>query len=190
LEVSDAFQPFTFALWHDTSALDYCIDWLSKNEGIVWTRHTFFGRELSRRTGLSYFGQMGRDQKGRPMSEEKGPCIASIAANGTGRNLQHYHHNLITSCPTGAALIEQLLARTHRPGQRADEVTAEILVGCIEHIQAWTRAVAEAEMARDMFGAPQKILVADVNMPKENDPRLGRDCHRWRKSTSQKGDEG
>ncbi len=192
-EIRPTFQVNQKAVWHDTSALDHCKEWMNDNVGIVWTEHTFFGHELSRRTGWPYFGQNGLDAKGRSILDAEGPIIASIAANGTGKNLQRYRHNLITACPTGAAVWEQLLGRTHRPGQLADEVTAEVLVGCIEHVDAWTRAIAESEMARDMFGQPQKILYADVNMPKAAEVRMGHasGAHRWRKTTGEKNrDDG
>lgn len=89
--------------------------------------------------------------------------IASVAANGTGKNLQAWNKNLIVSCPTGAAVWEQLLGRTHRQGQKADEVQVDVLIGCVEHVDAWKRARAEAKMASDILGAPQKILIGDVN---------------------------
>lgn len=153
------------AIWHDDSALELCAKWLHKEKGICWVQHTFFGRELARRTGLSYFGQNGLDDKGANILDAKGPIIASIAANGTGKNLQRWHKNLIASCPTGGDIVEQLIGRTHREGQTADEVEVEILLGCIEHVEAWERAQAEAIMARDMFGAPQRVLFGDVVMP-------------------------
>lgn len=183
LRVRDTFQPRTIAVWHDSAALEICAAWLKKEKGICWTDHTFFGRELSKRTGLPYFGQNGLDKDGRSILDAKGPIIASGAANDTGKNLQAWRANLITSCPTGAAVWEQRLGRTHRQGQRADEVTVDVLVGCIEHVEAWERAVAEAKMAADMFGAPQKVLLADVDMPSvEHVSRLA--GARWRKSTN------
>lgn len=183
-EIKPMFQVNQKAVWHDDSALNFCAEWMADGPGIVWTEHSFFGHELSRRTGFPYFGQNGLDQKGRSILDAQGPIIASIAANGTGKNLQRYRRNLITSCPTGASIWEQLLGRTHRPGQEADEVTAEVLIGCAEHVEAWARAHAEAEMARDTFGQPQKILFADVlNIPKPAEVRASAG-HRWRKTTS------
>jgi len=181
------------AVWHDDAALEICAKWLKKEKGICWTDHTFFGRELARRTGLPYFGQNGLDESGRSIVKwvqeineghaKPGPLIASGAANDTGKNLQAWSANLITSCMTGAAVWEQRLGRTHRQGQLADEVTADVLVGCIEHVEAWERAIAEAEMSRDMLGAPQKILLADVDMP--NVDRVAKlSGGRWRKSTN------
>lgn len=189
MKVKDTFQINQKAVWHDESVLDLCQKWLEKEKGICWVGHTFFGHELAKRTGLPYFGQSGLDAKGNSLvdlsqsikdGKKLQPIIASIAANGTGKNLQPWSKNLIVSCPTGADVLEQLVARTHRPGQLADEVQVDILIGCIEHVDAWKRARAEAKMAADMLGQPQKILLADVTMPSTS--RLH--GMRWQKVTN------
>ena len=172
LAVRDTFQCRTLPVWHDESVLDLCAAWLAKEKGICWVEHTWFGKALSQKTGLSYYGQSGLDAKNNSLVDwsiaiskgesKPGPFIASVAANGTGKNLQAWNKNLIVSCPTGASVWEQLLGRTHRQGQLADEVSVDVLIGCIEHVDAWKRACAEARMASDMLGAPQKILIGDV----------------------------
>jgi hypothetical protein len=180
------------AVWHDTSALEICEAWLKREKGIAWTSHAFFGRELARRSGFPYFGQNGLDKDGRFILDAKGAFIASIAANGTGRNLQKQHHkNLITCPPSGGDTLEQLLGRTHREGQDEDEVTAEMMIGCLENITSFWSAKAEAEMSRDMLGAPQKILIADGvdSFPTEADVPQGEDQPRWTKTTKKKGEE-
>lgn len=160
--IRGTFQINQKAVWHDDSVLNLCARWLAKEKGICWVEHTFFGRALATKTGLSYYGQNGLDAKGASILDAKGPIIASVAANGTGKNLQAWNKNLIVSCPTGASVWEQLLGRTHRQGQKADEVQVDVLIGCIEHLDAWKRARAEALMASDLLGAPQKILIGDV----------------------------
>ena len=42
--------------WHDDSALEFCERWSEENVGIIWVEHAFFGAELARRTGASYYG--------------------------------------------------------------------------------------------------------------------------------------
>ena len=46
----------------------------------------------------------------------------SAKAFGTGQNLQAWAHNLVCSSPSSASDFEQLIGRTHRAGQFADEV--------------------------------------------------------------------
>lgn len=174
-EIRDTFKPNPVPVWHDDSALVVCEKWLSKNEGIVWTLHDFFAEELSRRTGIPYFGAEGLTHDGRYIGDAKGSIIASIAANGTGKNLQTWEHNLVT-CPVSE--WEQLLGRTHRPGQMADAVTCDVLMACMEHETAWEQALEAARMIHDTQGHEQKILSATVDM---DVPREYRKGYRWHK---------
>jgi hypothetical protein len=171
------FQINPKAIWHDRAALDWAAAWLEKEKGIAWCDHTFFARELSRLTGVPYYGPQGKDLEGNPIESAKGrPAIASVAANATGRNLQAWSKNLITSCPPSADTWEQLLGRTHRDGQEADQVEVDVIFSCLEHVEAWERALADARMAQDMLGQPQKLLLADCTIPRS--PSNGA---RWKK---------
>lgn len=49
-------------------------------------------------------------------------CVASIAAHSTGKNLQHFEHQYVMQWPRSPKTAEQLLGRTHRTGQKADEL--------------------------------------------------------------------
>jgi hypothetical protein len=107
---------------------------------------------------------------GKYIEDGHGPVIASIAANSTGRNLQmKWHKNLMTSCPSTAAAVEQWIGRTHRTGQEADTVTVDVLLGCREHWDAMDGARAQAAAERDMMpGSDQhKLLISDITWPGE-----------------------
>lgn len=163
--VRPTFTPTPKALWHDDTALQACQAWLDRHGGIVWCEHTFFAEELSRRTKVPYYGAGGLDRQRRSIEDASGPIIASVAANSTGRNLQRWSANLVTSCPSTATIWEQMIGRTHRDGQTADEVTVDVLFGCWEHADGMTKARAAAQMAQDMLGQPQKLLLADLEWP-------------------------
>ena len=176
--IRPTFTPAPRPLWHDDTALELCQAWLKKHEGIVWCEHTFFAEELSKRSGVPYFGAKGLDRQKRSIEDAKGPIIASVAANSTGRNLQRWHSNLVTSCPSTATTWEQMIGRTHRDGQQADEVTVDVLFGCWEHFDGMAKARAAATMALDMLGQPQKLLLADMTWPSELEITLRRGA-RW-----------
>jgi hypothetical protein len=175
--IKDTFRPNSVPIWHDDAALVACEHWLKQGPGICWVEHTFFGNELEKRTGVPYFREGGLDKRGQSIEAlaelirtgktKPTPIIASVAANSTGRNLQPWHRNLITSCPSGAATWEQLLGRTHRDGQTADTVEVDILLGCIEHAESYYKAKAEARMVVDTLGDSQKLLIADDMFPSE-----------------------
>lgn len=165
--IKDTFTINPKPVWHDDTALKVCEQWLATHDrGICWVEHRFFGAELSRRTGLSYFGPKGLDAQERFVEDASGPIIASIAANSTGRNLQHkWDSNLITAPAADSERWEQLMARTHRPGQKSDSVTVDVLVGCREHLESLPRAVRSAGVKADLLGFSQKLKLADIVWP-------------------------
>jgi len=165
LAVRDSFEPNTEPRWIDESILDACAAWAKSNTGIIWTEHTCFAERLSVKTGLPYYGRRGLCGA-RPIEKHrKGSLIASIASNSTGRNLQAWSQNLITSMPANGMQTEQLFGRTHRDGQTADEVRFDVITTCAEHVGAFWQAWRDCEFVFDATGSPQKLLLADHDMP-------------------------
>jgi hypothetical protein len=169
--VRDTFKIQPRDVWHDDTAIQTCASWMKDNPGIVWTEHVFFARKLARETGATYYGANGLSDSGESITGVKPgrAIIASVQANSTGRNLQMFSANLVTSCPPGPAIVEQLIGRTHRDGQEADTVTVDILLGCLEHHDAFQRALDGARAAADTLGHDQKLLLSDILMPNVND---------------------
>ncbi len=118
-------------------------------------------------TGATYYGANGLSDAGESITLVKPgkAIIASVQANSTGRNLQMFSTNLITSCPPSAQIVEQLIGRTHREGQEADTVSVDILLGCYEHFDSFERALDSARAAADTLGHEQKLLIGDILMP-------------------------
>lgn len=185
-DIKNTFTINSKPVWHDDSALKACEAWMATHHGIVWCEHTFFAEELAARTGAPYYGSKGEDRHGNPIENEKGDrsVVASVAANGTGRNLQAFHENLITSLQPGADTNEQLLGRTHRDGQEADEVTVDVLLACAEHMDAWHKARMDAQMHLDVLGQPQKLLLADCDWPADRHGTNPDAPGRWDKTIS------
>ncbi len=170
-KVRDSFKPATVAVWHDESVLKLCADWMHK-PGIVWTEHSLFGNALSAVTGCSYYGAKGLDAQGQYIEDgdPKRAIIASIDANREGKNLQaKWSRNLVVSPPEGAEVWQQTIARTHRPGQAADEVIVDVLLGCREHVKAWRNAVSGTHAVKDTVGGTPKLLLADVAFPSDEE---------------------
>lgn len=167
--IKDTFIPNTVPRWVGDTAINAAADWLHSKSGggIVWTEHRAFAQRLAEIAKVPYFGAKGRDAQGRAIEDFSGPCIASIASNGTGRNLQAWSRGWIASClPTGT-IWEQLLARLHRQGQEADEVEFWVPISCREQIQGFEQARRDAEFHRDLLqdGHPGRLCSADVAMP-------------------------
>jgi hypothetical protein len=166
-EVEPTFRINPEPVWHDDTALEAAGKWAEKNKGIVWVEHKFFGEKLAKMLGVPYYGPKGLDATGASIKDaKKGPILASVKACGAGFNLQeHFSANLLTCCPSGALTVEQLIGRTHRPGQNADVVTVDIMLGCYEQMEAFERAQEGAKAAEQTLGHSQKLLLADVAMP-------------------------
>lgn len=166
-KIKPSFTPNPIPVWHDEKALEFCAGWAKKGSGIIWTQHIFFGEALAKKTGLPYYREGGKDQLGNSIEDADGVVIASIDSNKEGRNLQKWNRNLVASMSGGAVPWEQLIGRTHRPGQGEDTVYVDLMVGCVEDLNDWNKALDEARAIRDLLGQDQKILQADVDMPEK-----------------------
>jgi hypothetical protein len=165
LDVQDTFVPNVVPVWHDDLAIDACIKWAKQNgPGIIWTEHSLFAHRLAQKSGLKYYGEGGLADDGERIekADPKKSVIASADANKEGRNLQFWSRNLITTLEGRPGKNQQMIGRTHRSGQEADEVTVDILVGCLEHLNAWRDLIPAATAVRDTTGASQKVLLATV----------------------------
>ena len=131
---------------------------------IVWVEHIATGRKLREITGWPYFHRLGISDDGRRIDDADGttPIIASITANAEGRNLQRFHHNLVITPPGSGKTWEQLIGRTHRHGQTADEVEIEIMIGHPSIARTLDQARKDAAYIGSITGSPQKLEIADM----------------------------
>lgn len=157
-EVKKQFEPNVIPVWLDTDVVEKAAAW-AEREGIIWTDLTALAEKLEE-AGVPYYGRMGLDKNKVPIEDATGGIVASIEANKEGRNLQRYNRNLVLTPPSTGLAWEQLLGRTHRDGQQADEVTVEVFLGCIENINALKKARADARYQEQVTGSPQKLQEA------------------------------
>lgn len=163
--IRDSFVPNTRAEWISDEALLQTHRWLCRNEGIAWVEHVAFATQLSELNGWKYYGRQGLNRDGQPIEKASGPIIASVLANSEGRNLQHYNQNLLVSCQSSGARLEQVLGRTHREGQQADEVSVDIFCGSFDHWLSLEQARKDARYIEDSTGQPQKLNQATIEWP-------------------------
>lgn len=165
-ELRDTVEPETEAVWVDDFLANDVAAWLRARDGkesphgIVWYEHDAFGRRVAQLSGAPLFGP-GSEASARILNE-KGTrsIVASIRAHGTGKNLQAFACNLFPNPMSDGAIWEQTLARTHRPGQRADEVVAELYRHTPEFIEAFDQAMIRARYIQETTGSKMKLLYA------------------------------
>ncbi len=152
------FKPEIEVKWLSRFALGACAMWLAyPDPGLVWVEHIEFGEALATLTGIDFHHT--KDSKPTPLIH----AILSVRAFSEGYNLQvHWNRNLVTSCPSNGAEWEQLIGRTHRKGQPADEVTVEVLYTDACHDDAMTSALESAAYLRDTLGQQQKLLLTQI----------------------------
>jgi hypothetical protein len=86
----------------------------------------------------------------------------SIAAHGTGKNLQAWENQIVAHPLSHPARWEQMVARTHRNGQTADSVRVHYyshqLFG-----RALRKARNDAQYIYETTGQEQRLIYADWN---------------------------
>jgi hypothetical protein len=154
-EVKERYEPTTVAEWIDDAPLRAAAEYAQAagtDPCLVWTRHTAAGVRL-RELGIPYFagGTNPRIVAGQAS------IACSIAAHGTGKNLQAWHRNLILTCPANTRTLEQLMGRTHRKGQSAATVSYAFMTCTDYQRDVLSRVQSEAPAAGESAGSVLKI---------------------------------
>jgi hypothetical protein len=160
--ISPTFTPNPVAVWVHDDMVDYASKWMDEHPtGLVWVEHRALGEKLSVHSGRAYFSDKGCDAKGRLVDDvQNEPVIVSTKGCGFGHNLQHWNENLLLAPLSKGDALEQLLGRTHRDGQDADEVTGEFLLTCKESRSCLAQALKDARFAQETSRQPQKLCYA------------------------------
>ena len=167
-KVRDSFEPKTEAVWITDKVLQ-TVGWFAKKQTapLLWVEHRAVGNKLSQLFGWPYHADMGKSKDGKFLEDRTpsdGPLILSTASCSTGRNLQAWCENIVVTSPASGSTYEQLLGRTHRDGQEADEVVCDIIFTSDQSYGDFWQAVADAQYVEATTGAPQKLSVATINV--------------------------
>ena len=164
--IKDTQDPPVKAEWLDDFMVCYVARWTLDNpEGIAWCEHRAIMEALAEIPGGPKVFAAGDKHNAALADLAAGEgalargIVCSIAAHGTGKNLQRWNRGLVVTPPSSDRVTEQLIGRQHRPGQDADEVSFDVVVGEGEAWEAFNTALAGAKTAHDLTGAPQKLLV-------------------------------
>lgn len=157
-------EPPSVAAFVSEQIVDEVARWLALvGNGLVWVNSIPLGELLEARLKIPYYRAGGVTKQGRHIKQHPGgSAVASIKANGTGRNLQKLWSNNLWLCQPN----EQALGRTHRAGQTANSVRNWVYLGCPEHLKSFYAARStKAAFAEQMQGTPQKLRYAKTTMP-------------------------
>lgn len=174
-------EPPSIPVWVSGECVEAVRAWLVDHPGVVWVDSIGLGARLEAELGIPYYRNKGMSLSGKSILQHPPgtPAVASLASNGTGKNLQKIWSKNLWLCAPG----EQSLGRTHREGQTASQVENWVYLGCAEHLAAFERAKdVKADFAGDLLLSPQRLTYAatDLPTPRELAMRLG---VRWQKTT-------
>ncbi len=175
LAVRDRPEPAREAIEISKWLVDHVITWISESTvpSIIWIDSPVVGWWLND-AGIPFYGE-GQDDAVNTMaklaleSANAGnlaviPTIAlSMRAHGTGKNLQAWSRNLILYPPATNDAWEQMIGRTHRPGQLATLVTVDVILGSQSAETAMTNALQYARSVEDTMGQPQRLNICSIS---------------------------
>lgn len=128
-------EPPVKGVWLSTYLLEHAIAWAKQQEHppILWYAHKAVAEKLES-LGVQAYGA------GTEPPAEGGLCALSIPVHSEGKNLQRWSNQLVLCPPVSAVRWEQMLARTHRPGQTQSEVFCRVY----QHVEAFKDAINRA----------------------------------------------
>lgn len=148
--------PPTRAVWVDYGPVTWAYQWaMERDRCFLWWRSRAVGEVLGY-MGIPVFGQ----GDGRPDPRRHPRAALSIAVHHKGKNYQPWADQLVLEWPSGAGWAEQLLGRTHRPGQESPVVECAVPLTTWAQRQTFTRCEERSRYIQDMTGQPQKLLTA------------------------------
>jgi len=147
--------PPTVAVWMDDFLIQDAIKWAKEQAEpvIIWYGDTAVGARLSE-LGIPTYGQ------GSEMPRVAITCAASYNVHGTGKNLQAWRNQILLDPPASGQAWEQLLGRTHRQGQTADEVYFHYYTHTKEFTKAIESAKTSARYIESTTNMPQRLIYA------------------------------
>lgn len=161
-QVRGTVQPETEAVWLDDGFVEDCLAWLQEGPGLLWYEFDGLAQRIHQRgrecrVAITRAGPGVDGNQAVLGLQGSESVVASIRAHGTGKNLQQFSRNLVANPPSSGSEWEQLIGRTHRTGQTADEITFEVYRHTDPVLKAVEKARDLSEYIQDTFGAKQRL---------------------------------
>jgi len=150
-------EPPRRIVWVSYYMIEDALKWAASKPGrIIWFHHNAMGEALQS-SGIPYYGP-GMDPP-RPGEPGGGVSCAMSMAHAEGKDLFDWQESLVL-CPMSSGLAwEQLLGRTHRAGQKADEVACWYYCHHERFEGSFSRALERARFYESQ-GMRQRLLYA------------------------------
>jgi hypothetical protein len=140
--------------------------WALSTSGIVWYSMVELAVWVGELTGLPvHGGGVGAEERLEQLLKAPGrtrSVIASINSHGRGRDglQRRYDQQLILNMPSSSKRCQQLLARLHRRGQKANTVRSLLYIHTDELRAAYDQALRRSDYVEAVLGQKQKLKLA------------------------------
>jgi hypothetical protein len=149
--------PPTETVWVSDYLVRDALAWFEQHpKGLIFYAETAMADALAE-AGVQIYGGGTNPEE---LQGRKGAAL-SVNSHRQGKNLQKHHECLILSFEPHAGNMEQLLSRTHRAGQREDEVWWWYYAHTEPAQQAILDARTKALYTQTTMGDPQRLCYAD-----------------------------
>jgi len=152
--------------------INTAIDWAKalNKPAIVWYHHKAIGDWLAdtcKEEDLDYVhcysGPEGNRKIAEAVAKPRKLILASITGHGTGKNLQSYQHNYFMQFQRGAKAAEQVIGRTHRTGQLADELIMHTNNTTLFDAENFAAMLTDSLYIQQTTGNPMKTVFANYD---------------------------
>lgn len=143
--------------------------WAKKHKkGIIWFYSREFGEWLRDEIPEAAYFPAGRESNAELRKVEKYRdriMILSMDAHHVGKNLQYHDTNLVPQWYRSGSRAEQMMGRTHRPGQKSDEVLFETLIWSEFESMMFAACMNRSLAIHQVTGNSQKMVQASYAPP-------------------------
>ena len=158
-EIHKQCRPQTEVVWVSKFLVDDAVEWGNTNKGIIWFEVAGVGKAIAQTGGFPFYGSASESTGDILAETGERSIVASVSSRGTGLNLQAWSKNLLTTPSSSGKTVEQLVARTHRPGQQADQVDV-LVYRHGPYADALRSAIKDAAFVEETLGARQRLTYA------------------------------
>ena len=155
-------KPIRICSYKIDAAVEWCRAHAPQNKGpggLVWYHHPAVGNWIHEKLGEAGIAHTMAGAGANEAAYADGLVIASYA-HSTGKNLQKQSRNLVVELRREATIMEQMLGRTHRQGQEADDVRADVFVSNGFDLALFNSILRDADYIQSTTGMKQRLCYA------------------------------
>ena len=155
-------KPVRLCSYKIDAAVQWCRAHAPQNKGpggLVWYHHPAVGNWLHEKLVEAEIQHTMAGAGQNEAAYAMGLVICSYA-HATGKNLQKQSRNLVVELRREATIMEQMISRTHRSGQDADDVRADVFVSNGFDLALFNAILRDADYIQSTTGMKQRLCYA------------------------------